>query len=200
MELILSRINDEWRKMKMLGFYQRIEGSELAEYEMSTELRTALEAVGAGRDFYILDPTTTQAEEHFLREILYTASAGEDENVWYRKGAEDGCDWETAAFLFYRAGYTCEEMFRNYAEIGESGALLAVNSAAYPILRDVRNIALRGTGSAGARGALLNVYAFGILDADMGVLDMNERLNCGESLAAAYRLVYHAVGLDTAVN
>ncbi len=200
MELILSRINDEWLKLKVLGFYQKVDGERLSEFAMSEAMHTALEAVGAGRDFYILDPNSTRAEENLLREILSFAAAGEDENVYYRKGAEDGCDWETAAFLFYRAGYTHEAMFRNYAEIGGSDALLVPDSVAYPVLRDVRNITLRGTGTAGARAALLNVYALGILDADAGVLDMNERMNCGESLAAAYRLVYYAVGMDTAVN
>ncbi|MBQ2277009.1 MAG: hypothetical protein II333_00445 [Clostridia bacterium] len=200
MDLILSRINDEWMKLKVLGFYQRIEGSGLAEYEMSDEIRTALEAVGAGRDFYILDPGATQAEENLLREIIAYAAAGEDENVLYRKTAEDGCSWETAAFLFYRAGYTQEKMFRNYAEIGGNLAKFTVGSAVYPVLRDVRNITLRGTAAAGARGALLNVYALGIFDADMGILDTNERMSRGESLEAAYRLVYYAVGTDRAVN
>lgn len=200
MELILSRISDDWLKLKVRGFYQEIDGSRLAEYDMSDEMRTALEAVGEGRDFYILDPSTTQAEENVLREILSRAAAGEDEDVWYRKKAEDGCDWETAAFLFYRAGYTQEKMFRGYAKIGDSSALISVDAAAYPVLRDVRNITLRGTGTAGVRGALLNVYALGILDADMGVLNMNERLNCGESLEAAYRLVYYAIASGTAVN
>ena len=200
MDLILSRINDEWMRMKVLGFYQKIEGSRLSEYAMSDAMRTALEAVGAGRDFYILDPNTTQAEEEHLREILALAAAGEDENVYYRKPAEDGCGWDTAAFLFYRAGYTHEEMFRNYAEIGGNRAQFAAGTAAYPVLRDVRNITLRGTGTAGTRGALLNMYALGILDADMGILDMNERMTRGESLEAAYRLVYYAVGTDRAVN
>jgi hypothetical protein len=200
MDLILSRINDEWMKLKVLGFYQRIEGSGLAEYEMSDEIRTALEAVGAGRDFYILDPGATQAEENLLRKIIAYAAAGEDENVLYRKTAEDGCSWETAAFLFYRAGYTQEKMFRNYAEIGDNLAKFTVGSAVYPVLRDVRNITLRGTAAAGARGALLNVYALGIFDADMGILDTNERMSRGESLEAAYRLVYYAVGTDRAVN
>ncbi len=200
MELILSRIGDDWMKQKVLGFYQKIDGSRLAEYEMSDDMRTALEAVGAGRDFYILDPNTTRAEENHLRQILALAAAGQQEDVWYRKGAEDGCSWETAAFLFYRAGYTREAMFRNYAAIGDSNARLAVDAVAYPVLRDVRNVTLRGTGTAGERGALLNMYALGILDADAGVLGMNERLNCGESLEAAYRLVYYAVGTDKTVN
>ena len=91
-------------------------------------------------------------------------------------------------------------MFRSYAENGDNLAQFALESAVYPVLRDVRNITLRGTGTAGARGALLNVYALGILDADMGILDMNERMSRGESLEAAYRLVYYAVGTDRAVN
>jgi hypothetical protein len=34
----------------------------------------------------------------------------------------------------------------------------------------------------------------------MGILDTNERMSRGESLEAAYRLVYYAVGTDRAVN
>ena len=200
MELILSRINDDWCRSKMLVFYQKIESEHLTEYVLSEEMRTALESVGTGRDFYILDPNTTQSEENILREILRTAAAGEDENVYYRKEAEDGCPWETAAFLFYRAGYTHEDMFRNYSEIGDSNAEIAVDAVAYPVLRSVADVTLRGTGTAGARGALLNAYALGILDAELGILDMGERLTCGESLAAAYRLVCSALGTDAAVN
>ena len=200
MELILSRINDAWMKAKMLGFYQKIESERLMEFSLSEEMLAALNVVGAGRDFYILDPNTTQAEENLLRDIIRTAAAGEDETVYYRKEAEDGCDWETAAFLFYRAGYTHEDMFRNYAEIGDNDAVVAVDAVVYPVLRNVADVTLRGTGTAGARGALLNAYALGILDAELGILDMGERLNCGESLAAAYRLVYSALGTDSAVN
>ncbi len=184
MELILSRINDEWGRRKLGVFYQKIEP----------------EAVGTEQEIYILDPDTTGAEEKILQNLLQTASAGEDEEVYYRKNAEDGCDWRTAAFLFYRAGYTHEEMLRNYAEIGENYTDIVVNAVAYPVVRDANAVMLTGTAAETAGEALRYVYSLGILDAEDGVIDTGRRLTRGESLEAAYRLVYSAVALDVEVN
>ena len=200
MELILSRINNEWLKLKVGGFYQKIETERLASYAMSPEMLNVLNTVGEEKEFYILDPSTTEGEEDLLREILRTASAGENENVYYRKDTEDGCDWKTAAFLFYRAGYTYETMLGDYAEIGDNYSQIAVNAVAYPIVRDENTVTLSGTASGGVREALLHTYSLGLLDAEDGVLDSGRRLTRGESLEAAYRLVYSAVELTTDVN
>ncbi|MBO4931600.1 MAG: hypothetical protein J6I42_05395 [Clostridia bacterium] len=200
MELILSRINDEWVKLKLSGFYQKIESERPASYALSTALLDMLNKAGADEDVYVLDPSTTEAEENVLRELLRTASAGEDEEVYYRKSAEDGCDWKTAAFLFYRAGYTHEEMLRNYAEIGDNYTDIAMNAVAYPVVRDANAVMLTGTATESAGDAMRHIYSLGILDAEDGVLDTGHRLTRGESLEAAYRLVYSAVELDVDVN
>jgi hypothetical protein len=42
------------------------------------------------------------------------------------------------------------------------------------------------------------VYSLGILDAEEGVLDAGHRLTRGESLEAAYRLVYSAIPIAEA--
>lgn len=200
MDLILSRINDDWLKLKFRGFYQKIESDRLAERALSTEMLAVRDTIGTEKDFYILDPNTTEVEKNVLRDILRAASAGEDENVYYRKDTEDGCEWRTAAFLFYRAGHTYADMFRDYAEIGENNSVLEVNAVAYPVLCDAEDVVLQGMSPAGVQEALLHVYSLGILDADAGILDPSERLSRGESLAAAYRLVYFAVGTGSAVN
>lgn len=175
MELILSRINDDWGRRKLDAFYEKTEDG-----------------------IYILDPDTTGAEERVLRKFLQNASAGEDEGVYYRKNAEDGCDWRTAAFLFYRAGYTHEKMLRNYAEIGENYTDIAVNSVAYPVVRDANAVMLTGSAAETSGEALRYVYSLGILDAEEGVLDAGHRLTRGESLEAAYRLVYSAIPIAEA--
>ncbi|MGN1346504.1 MAG: M56 family metallopeptidase, partial [Eubacteriales bacterium] len=193
MELILSRVNNDWLRTKFSRFYQKIESGSLDEYALLPEVRDMLDAASAGGDFYLCDPSITNAEENILQDILQMANAGEQEDVYYRKNAEDGCDWETAAFLFYRAGYTYEDMFRSYAEIGENASRLSVGGVSYPMLRDAENVTLHGNPSIGVREALLHAYSLGILDADEGILDAGERLSCGESLAAAYRVVYFAV-------
>lgn len=177
MELILSRINNEWGRMKLDVFYEE-----------------------TGEGIYILDPDTTGAEEKILQNLLQTASAGEDKDVYYRKNAEDGCDWKTAAFLFYRAGYTHEKMLRNYAEIGENYTDIAVNAVAYPVVRDANAVMLTGTAAETAENSLRYVYSLGILDAEDGVIDTGRRMTRGESLEAAYRLVYSAVEIAVDVN
>ncbi len=194
MELILSRINDEWLRHKFSGFYHEIESDGLLDYAMSEEIRTTVDMIGTEQDFYICDPNITASEEAILRNILRAASAGENEDVYYRKEAEDGCSWATAAFLFYRAGYTYEEMFRDRAEIGESSSTVAVGAVAYLRIRDARNVTMSGTLTTGVREAMVDGYEFGFIDADAGVLDPEERLSCGESLASAYRVVYSAIG------
>ena len=182
MELILSRINDEWGRRKLGVFYRKSE----------------VDAVGTDQEIYILDPGTTEPEENVLRELLRTASAGENEDVYYRKNAEDGCDWKTAAFLFYRAGYTHEEMLRNYAEIGENSTDIAVNAVAYPVVRDGNAVILKGTAAETAGNTVRHIYSLGILDAEDGILDTGRRLTRGESLEAAYRLVYSAIEIAEA--
>lgn len=193
MELILSRINDEWLRHKFDGFYHKIESDGLADYAMSAEMRAMVEVIGTEQDFYLCDPNITAAEEAILRNILRTASAGENEDVYYRKDAEDGCDWNTAAFLFYRAGYTYEDMFCDRAEIGESAADVTVGGVAYLRMRDSRNVPVSGTSTAGVREALADAYEYGFIDAEAGVIDPGKRLSCGESLASAYRVVYSAI-------
>ena len=177
MELILSRINSEWGRMKLDVFYEK-----------------------NGQGIYILDSDTTGAEEKVLQNLLQTASAGEDKDVYYRKNAEDGCDWKTATFLFYRAGYTYEEMLRNYAEIGDNYTDIAVNAVAYPVVRDANAVVLTGATAETAGEALRYVYSLGILDAEDGVIDTGRRMTRGESLEAAYRLVYSAVEIAADVN
>ncbi len=198
MELILSRINDEWVKLKLGGFYQKIESERPASYAMSPELLDVLNEAGVEEDVYVLDPSTTEAEENVLRNLLRTASAGEDEEVYYRKNAEDGCDWKTAAFLFYRAGYTHEEMLRNYAEIGDNYTDIAVNAVAYPVVRDANAVMLTGTAAESSGNILRHIYSLGILDAEDGVIDTGRRMTRGESLEAAYRLVYSAIEIAEA--
>lgn len=196
MELILSRINDEWQRMKVSGFYQLIETEQLTEHALSDEVMSALSAVGDGSEFYMLDPNATNTEKRHLRDILLAATAGEDENVYYLKEAEDGCDAELAAFLFYRGGYTHEDMLCGYAELGECGTSMAVDAVAYTMLHDPEEVTLRGSGGAGVREAVSDCYSLGILHSDMGTIELGERLTLGEGLATAYRLVYFAVALD----
>lgn len=193
MELILSRINDDWQRMKVRGFYQRIETDRLSEYAMEDDILESLGKIEDGAVLYFLDSDTTQTEENHLRDILRAAVAGEDENIYYLKESHDETAAETAAFLFYRAGYTHEKMLLNYAEIGENGTTLAVGEVAYPILRDSSDVIVRGTGSAELRDAVKDGYAVGIIDAEAGIIDVGERLTLGESLAYAYRLVYFAI-------
>ncbi len=193
MELILARINDEWLGHKFSGFYHKIESDGLTDYAMSTEMRAMVEVIGTEQDFYLCDPNITDAEEAILRNILLRATAGENEDVYYRKEAEDGCDWNTAAFLFYRAGYTYEDMFRDRAEIGDSFTDVTVGGVAYLRMRDSRNVTINGTSTAGVREALTDGYEYGFIDAEAGGIQPDERLSCGESLAAAYRVVYSAI-------
>lgn len=193
MELILSRIDDDWQRMKVRGFYQKIEVERLSEYALGEDIIAAIGDVGDGGEFYLLDPKATQTEENHLRDILRGATAGEDENVYYLKESFDEMTSEIAAFLFYRAGYTHEGMLENYAEIGESRTELEVGGVAYPILFDSSDVTVHGTGSAGVREAVSVAYTVGILPAESGVIEVSDRLTLGESLMSAYRLVYYAI-------
>ncbi len=196
MDLITSRINDEWKCAKFKGFYQEIEIDSLNFYSLSPTMRDVISSIVSGKDFYMCDPSITQAEEGILKNILMVAMAGEQENVYYLKQVEDGCSHETAEFLFKRAGYTYADMFRGYAEIGESSTVLSDITTAFAEVRTSDEITLRGVTEDGLRKAVTHVYSLGILDADeMGVIEISQRMSCGESLAAAYRLVYSAVNV-----
>jgi flagellar basal body rod protein FlgB len=83
-------------------------------------------------------------------------------------------------------------------KIGENYTDIAVNSVAYPVVRDANAVMLTGSAAETSGEALRYVYSLGILDAEEGVLDAGHRMTRGESLEAAYRLVYSAIPIAAA--
>jgi len=118
MELIAERLNDDWAKMKILGYYREVNISPDKLDEISGYLNETIRYVGVGKDFYLCDPTITEPEEKILRAILGAAVAGQREDVYYLKDSEVGCSYEAAEFLFAKAGLTVAEMYAEYAQLG----------------------------------------------------------------------------------
>lgn len=118
MEQIMSRINDDWAKEKLLGYYTEIDLLPEQLDVLGTRLNETIRYLGFGTDFYICAPDICKNEEEILRKILGAAVAGQREDVYYLKETEDGCSYETAEALFRKAGFTVAEMFAEYARIG----------------------------------------------------------------------------------
>ncbi len=120
MELILSRINDEWVRNKFCDFYSEIDYSRVSEAYYSDELISVGKLLKHGSTFYALDPDITTNEETKLRSIIGVAQAGQRSDVYYLKELEDGCTSEIGQYLFKQCGYDTEKMLNGYAEIGET--------------------------------------------------------------------------------
>lgn len=106
---------------------------------------------------------------------------------------------EIAELLFLRAGYTLERMLTDYAAIGVTHLS---ESVYFPKVRCslTENDGFELIGSAGiavpaaVTDAVEAVYPLGLIDAaeitaNGGVIDMTERLSCGQGLYYAYKLV-----------
>jgi len=120
MEQIMNRINDDWAKEKLLGYYTEIDLLPEQLNVISSRLNETIRYVGIGTDYYICAPDIRKNEEEILRKILGAAVAGQREDVYYLKETEDGCSYETAEKLFREARFTVAEMFEEYARIGGS--------------------------------------------------------------------------------
>jgi len=118
MDLIVERINDDWSKDKLMGFYNEISLSPEQLGRLSSRLNETIRYAGGGKEFYICDPNITPNEEKLLREILGAAVAGQREDVYYLKATEDGCSYKTAEELFLLTGFTVADMITEYASIG----------------------------------------------------------------------------------
>lgn len=124
MDLITNRIQNTWAKEKFKGFYQEIHFSPEQLDLISNRLNETIHYIGIGKNFYLCTPDITPAEERILREILEAAMAGQREDVYYRKNAEDGCTYAEAEKLFTKAGLWTEwsvpQMYEEYAKLGLS--------------------------------------------------------------------------------
>lgn len=120
MELITSRINDEWSRIKLNGFYSEITYDVIITGYYSSDLEEVSKLIKDKSSLYVLDPNITSVEEATLRQIIGAAVAGEREDVYYLKDCEDGCSAEIAELLFLRGGYDAESMLDGYAEVGET--------------------------------------------------------------------------------
>ena len=192
MELILSRIQDDWARDKFSGFYHKIDLTPENRRSFSEELSTAVSDRWAATSVYIRDPGLTNVEKETLTEILGAAMAGEREDVYYLKQTEDGVSRETAARLLAGAGYTPADLLNDSAWIGD------LTGGLNDRIRAVRG----GLVEEGAGGiAVVSLsrseelfrmmdrsFRMGLADAPgSGDFDPARRLSAGEGIARAYR-------------
>ncbi len=123
LDLISSRINDPWRRNKIMGFYSEVQLDRPANFDYSRdidELRSLLPADARDSSVYVLDPTVTWAESALLNEILGAAYAGQRDDVYYLKKCEDGCSFDAALDILKKSAYTYSDAVEAYAYIGAS--------------------------------------------------------------------------------
>ena len=120
MDLIRSRIRDNWFREKLTVYYQKVNLSAENLDEINAYLEGTVRYVGVGKDFYICDPALSRYEEDTVRSILGAAWAGEREDVYYRKQTEDGCSFAEAAAVLASCGMTWRDAIDEYALLGET--------------------------------------------------------------------------------
>ena len=191
MELILSRIGNEWAREKFAGFYQKIDLTAENRGAFSESLSSALGSLRDVKSVYVRDPGITRVEETTLAGILGAARAGQREDVYYLKETEDTVSYETVRALLARSGFTAADAIADAARTGE--LFPAADTGDY-ILAEVRESALDagvvidGTRNPAIYGAADLVWRIGLIDADEdGGIRLEEKLTAGENLLAAYR-------------
>jgi len=117
MNLILSRIGNDWIRAKFEGFYQQIDLSD-GTGNFSSRLTQLVQGAGRRKSLYICDPGITEVEIAMLQEMLGAAEAGTRDDVYYLKKYEDLYPFDLAAMLLERAGYTADRLIRSHSEIG----------------------------------------------------------------------------------
>ena len=204
MELILSRIRNNWAREKFRGFYQRIDLTPENTRAFSEELSAAVNDRWAVQSVYIRDPGLTAVEEAALSEILVAAMAGEREDVYYLKRTEDVVSMETAARLLTRAGYTPLDCLNDSAWIGDLGGTLTdrVHAVRGGLVEDgVTGIALSLSRSEELFRMMDRSYRMGLTDIPAsGEFDPGRKLSAGEGIARAYRLAAALTACSTVLG
>ena len=118
MDLILSRIGNDWVRAKLNGFYQQIDLTD-GTGNFSSRLTELVQGAGRRKSLYICDPGITKVEIAMLREMIGAAAAGTREDVYYLKQYEDLYSFDLASKLMERAGYTGDRLIRSHGEMGE---------------------------------------------------------------------------------
>ena len=84
--------------------------------------------------------------------------------------------------------FTYEDMINGYAAIGEHTGY--AHAGGYTVLRIREDeAAITGTAHSAVRDSAAKMYSLGLIDADEGVVDVTEKLSCGQGISLAYRLV-----------
>ena len=191
MDLILSRIENEWARDKFCGFYQEIDLTAENRGAFSESLSTAVGSLKGVKSVYVRDPGITRVEENTLARILGAARAGQRENVYYLKETEDAITAETAALLLERSGFTSADTILDTARTGELIPVAAAGSYVLPLVRGSAygmGVAIDGTRNEAIYGAADFAWRIGVIDAgDGGQIELEVKLSAGESLLAAYR-------------
>lgn len=89
---------------------------------------------------------------------------------------EVGGSYETAEFIL-REGESVQAV------------LDVLNRVEFTVIRDGTGVTAAGVTESCLASAAVEMYTLGLIDASDGVIDMTERLSCGQSLCAAYRFV-----------
>jgi len=195
MDLIRSRISDEWAENKLVGFYCEYDIAEDDLSMFSPALRDVLRTLREDGSVYICDLRITAIEREILTEILGAAYAGQREDVYYLKKIEDGCTFDIAEKLIRRGEYSREDMLLGYAAIGEPAE--RAESGGYTFIRVREDLPeISGSVREAVRESAKRAYSLGLIDAENGVVDLTEKLSCGQGIALAYRLAAAMVPIN----
>lgn len=191
MDLILSRIQDDWAREKFRGFYQKIDLTPENSRSFSKELSTAVSGRWEETSVYVRDPGLTSVEEATLARILGAAMAGEREDVYYLKQTEDGVSRTTVSRLLSMAGYKPIDCLCDSAWIGDLAGTLSENVRAVRGGLSDDGIALdliRLSNSEELFRLMDRSYRMGMAEpGGDGEIDLAHKLSAGEGIARAYR-------------
>jgi len=118
MDLIKSRIQDDWDRSRLDGFYTRARVGDVREMYTGTDLEKVIHNVRDDEIIYTCTKNITKNEEREIRAIIKTAESGDDGSIYYLRTAQRLCTDQLLENLFIKGGFSLDKMYDGYAESG----------------------------------------------------------------------------------
>jgi beta-lactamase regulating signal transducer with metallopeptidase domain len=136
MDLIKNRIQDDWDRSRLDGFYTRARVGDVREMYAGTDLEKVIYNVRDDEIIYTCTKNITKSEEREIRAIIKTAESGDDGSIYYLRTAQRLCTDSLLEELFRKGGFSLDKMYEGYAEIGVTGFEF-VDRSDYMLMTDI---------------------------------------------------------------
>ncbi len=136
MDLLKSRVQDDWDRSRLDGFYTRVRVGDIREMYAGSDLEQIIYNVRDDEIIYTCTKNLTKNEERDLRAIIKTAESGDSGAIYYLRTAQRLCTDSQLEYLFEKGGFSLDEMYEGYASVGVT-SFEFVDRSDYLFLTDI---------------------------------------------------------------